>query len=104
MDLLLRGVRPPGAAPVDVLVRQGTIAAVGPGLRAPGVPVEEGGGALLLPGLVEAHAHLDKTLWGLPWYVNEVGPDLQDRIANERRFRAASGHDAGAQSLAHARD
>jgi hypothetical protein len=24
-------------------------------------------GHLALPGLVHAHAHLDKTLWGLPW-------------------------------------
>jgi cytosine deaminase len=63
----------------------------------------QGEGALLLPGLVESHTHLDKTLWGLPWYVNEVGPRLEDRIANERRWRAASGHDAGAQSLALAR-
>lgn len=102
--LLLREVRPPGAAAVDVLVRGGVIAAMGPGLVAdPAMTVEEGGGALLLPGLVESHTHLDKTLWGLPWYVNEVGPRLEDRIANERRFRAASGHDAGAQSLALAR-
>ena len=102
--LLLRNVRPLGAPAVDVLVRGGVIAAIGPGLGADSaVPVEEGGGALLLPGLVESHTHLDKTLWGLPWYVNEVGSRLQDRIANERRFRAASGHDAGAQSLALAR-
>ena len=98
MDLLLRNVRPLGGAAVDVLVRGGRIAAVGPRLDAvAGVREEEGAGALLLPGLVEAHAHLDKTNWGLPWYVNEVGPRLEDRIANERRWRAESGHDAGAR-------
>jgi cytosine deaminase len=103
-DLLLRDVRPLGGPAVDVLVRAGGIAAIGrdlPGV--PGVPQEQGGGALLLPGLVESHTHLDKTLWGLPWYVNAVGARLQDRIDNERRFRATSGHDAGAQSLALAR-
>jgi cytosine/creatinine deaminase len=99
MDLLLRNVRPLGEAPADVLVRRGRIDAIGPDLSAPDVPQEEGGGALLLPGLVEAHAHLDKTLWGLPWYVNEVGDRLQDKIANERRWRRESGHDAGRQSL-----
>lgn len=105
MDLLLRDVRPLGAATVDVLVRDGRIAAVGAGLAAPaGVAIEEGEGALLLPGLVESHAHLDKTLWGLPWYVNEVGPRLVDRIDNERRFRAGSGHDAGRQALVLARE
>ena len=54
------------------------------------MPVEEGGGALLLPGLVEGHAHLDKTTWGSSWYVNDVGSALTDRIDNERDWRAAS--------------
>lgn len=103
-DLLIRNVRPLGADGTDVLVRAGRIAAVGAGLDAPAhVPVEDGGGALLLPGLVEGHTHLDKTLWGLDWYRNEVGSRLIDRIDNERAFRQASGHDAGAQSLVLAR-
>ncbi len=98
--LLLRNVRPLGAAAVDLLVQEGRIAALGPALEAAaGCVVEEGGGALLLPGLVEGHTHLDKTLWGLDWYRNEVGPRLIDRIDNERAFRRASGHDAAAQSL-----
>lgn len=104
MNLLLRNVRVLGGEPVDVLVRDRCIAKIGAGLEpVPKIREEEGGGALLLPGLVEAHTHLDKTLWGLPWYVNEVGPQLTDRIENERRWRAASGHDAGAQALALAR-
>lgn len=90
-----------GGAACDVLVRDGQIQAVGTRLAAaPGTAVEDGQGALLLPGLVEAHTHVDKTLWGMPWYVNEVGPNLIDRIDNERRFRAETGHDAAAQSLA----
>lgn len=93
-------MRPLGAAAVDLLVQEGRIAALGPALEAAaGCVVEEGGGALLLPGLVEGHTHLDKTLWGLDWYRNEVGPRLIDRIDNERAFRRASGHDAAAQSL-----
>jgi len=103
-DLLIRNVRPLGADSVDVLVHAGRIAAVGANLDAPAqAQVEEGGGALLLPGLVEGHTHLDKTMWGLDWYRNEVGPRLIDKIDNEREFRHASGHDAGAQSLALAR-
>jgi cytosine/creatinine deaminase len=89
---------------VDVSIAAGRIAAIGPNLpREPGVTVEDGAGALLLPGFVEGHTHLDKTLWGMDWYRNEVGPKLTDRIENERRYRAESGHDAGAQSLALAR-
>jgi len=99
-DLLIRNVRPLGAAPVDVLVQGGRIAAVGAGLAAPAAgSVEEGGGALLLPGLVEGHTHLDKTMWGMAWYRNEVGTRLIDKIENERAFRQASGHDAAAQSM-----
>jgi cytosine/adenosine deaminase-related metal-dependent hydrolase len=51
-----------GGARVDLLVRDGRIAALGAGVAAPpGVESIDGGGALLLPGLVEAHTHLDKT-------------------------------------------
>lgn len=100
-DLLIRNVRPLGAQAVDILLRGGRISALGANLpAAAGCAVEEGEGALLLPGLVESHTHLDKTLWGMDWYRNEVGPLLTDKIDNERAFRAASGHDAGAQSTA----
>lgn len=102
--LLPRNVRPLGGAAVDVLARDGTVDAIGPGLAAPeGAVVEDGAGALLLPGLVEGHTHLDKTLWGLPWYRNDVGLELTDKIDNERRFRATTNHDAGAASLAMAK-
>ena len=98
--LLIRNVRPMGAIPVDVLVRDGRIAGIGTALSAPAdATIEEGGGALLLPGLVEGHTHLDKTLWGMDWYRNEVGTHLTDKIDNERAFRHASGHDAAVQSL-----
>ncbi len=103
-DLLLKNVRSPDGRRVDVAIRQGRIAALGenvglaPEWRA--LPVEEGGGALLLPGLVEGHAHLDKTTWGSSWYVNDVGSALTDRIDNERDWRAASGHDAHVHSQA----
>lgn len=100
-DLLLRNVRPMGEAACDVWIRQGRIAAMGPGLQVPtGTAEIDGQHALLLPGLVESHTHLDKTMWGMPWYRNEVGAQLTDRIDNERRWRAATGHDARAQSLA----
>ncbi|MEW9580378.1 amidohydrolase family protein [Paraburkholderia sp. DGU8] len=101
---LITNVRRIDGARVDVSVAGGLIAAIGPDLpREPGVAIEDGAGALLLPAFVEGHTHLDKTLWGMSWYCNEVGPKLTDRIENERRWRAQSGHDAGAQSLALAR-
>ena len=43
----------------DVLVRNGTIAAVGPSLSVPdGVTVIDGQGRYVLPGLIDAHSHI----------------------------------------------
>jgi cytosine/adenosine deaminase-related metal-dependent hydrolase len=103
-SLVITNVRLPDGQPVTVSIADGRIAALGPDLVAPpGAAVEDGGGALLLPGFVEGHTHIDKSNWGLPWYRNEVGATLLERINNERRWRKESGHDAGAQSLALAR-
>ena len=47
----------------------------------------DGQGGILLPGFVDAHMHLDKTFWGLPWRPHQAGPTVLDRIENERRLR-----------------
>jgi cytosine deaminase len=84
-SLLLRNIRPYAGETTDILVEAGRIARVGANLAAPaGVAVEDGRGEIVIPGLVEAHTHLDKSLLGLPWYTNEVGPKLLDKIDNER--------------------
>ncbi|CAN7428156.1 amidohydrolase family protein [Bosea sp. LjRoot9] len=84
-SLLLRNVRPYGNAATDILVVNGKISRIASAIAAPAdVPVEDGRGEIVIPGLVEAHTHLDKSLWGLPWYKNEVGPKLLDKIDNER--------------------
>ncbi|WP_175664304.1 amidohydrolase family protein [Burkholderia ambifaria] len=103
-NLLIRNVRTHADEALDILIEGERIARVGPSLDAPaGCAIEDGAHALALPGLVEGHTHLDKTHWGMPWYRNAVGPRLVDRIENERHYRATSGHDAGAASLALAR-
>jgi len=84
---LVEHVSPLGGPPVDVHVADGLISALIPSRR-------EGAPRLLLPGLVEGHCHLDKTLWGQPWWRNEVGPSLMDRINNEKATRRAIGMDA----------
>ena len=87
--LLLTGVRPLGGPARDLLVAGGRIAQVGEGLAAPeGAAVVDGQGQLALPGLVDAHAHLDKTLWGLPWRPHTAGEGLAALIDNEHRGRA----------------
>ena len=77
-DLLLRGATlPDGRRGKDVLVRGGRIEAVGPGLRADGVPVHDAAGWLASPPFVDAHFHMDATLsYGLP-RVNRSGTLLE---------------------------
>ncbi|MCW2888963.1 MAG: codA, partial [Streptosporangiaceae bacterium] len=74
-DLLLRGGRPAGT-PADVLIKDGRIAAIAPSIDAHGTEVEELAGRLILPAFVDAHCHLDKTLWGGPWVSNTSGTEL----------------------------
>ena len=97
--LTIRNVRPLGGAATDLHVRGGLIVAGAPD----GADIVDGGGALLLPGLVEGHTHLDKTTWGAAWNRNTIGPTRAERIAHERDWRDATGHDAAARSLALAR-
>jgi cytosine/adenosine deaminase-related metal-dependent hydrolase len=86
-DLLIRNIRPWGAPATDLLIRGGHIADIGPGLAADGIATEDGGGAIALPGLVEAHTHLDKSLWGMGWRPHQAGPRLIDKIETERRLK-----------------
>jgi len=103
-NLLISNVRLADGTPVEIAIAAGRIDAIGANLpRDANTVIKDGANALVLPGFVEGHTHLDKTNWGLPWYRNNVGPKLVDRIENERSWRASSGHDAGAQSLALAR-
>jgi len=55
---LIRGVRPAGDEPADLLLDGGLIAETGPGLSAAGAQVLDGSGLIALPGLVDLHAHL----------------------------------------------
>ncbi|MFI5715698.1 amidohydrolase [Nocardia sp. NPDC051750] len=94
-DLLLRNGRPwtPGrpVETADILIRGGRIESIGAGLSAPGIETVELDGALVLPGFVDTHCHLDKTLWGGPWVPNTGGRSLAGRIANGEGRRAELG-------------
>ena len=104
-ELLIRAVRPPGGETTDLLVRDGRIAAIGPGLTVttPDATVIDGGNRLLYSGFVDAHTHMDKTLLGLPWHRHEVGPGILDKIEHERRLRRDEGIDPYEQSSRQAR-
>jgi dihydroorotase len=55
---LICGASPLGGEPADVLVRDGKIAEIGRSLDASGTQRLEASGLILLPGLVDLHAHL----------------------------------------------
>ncbi|MGV9925792.1 amidohydrolase [Nocardia rhamnosiphila] len=94
-DLLLRNGRPwmPGRPldTADLLLRDGRIAQIGANLAAAGVETLDLAGALVLPGFVDTHCHLDKTLWSGPWVPNTGGRSLAGRIANGENRRAELG-------------
>ena len=96
-SLVIRNVRPMGGETTSVTIREGRIAGYGQEVE-DGAEALDGGGAILIPGLVEAHTHMDKTLLGMGWYRNEVGPRLIDKIENERMQRRVLGIDPARQS------
>jgi cytosine deaminase len=101
-EFVLINVRPNGEAAKDIVVRDGRFAEIfAHGARAfEAMRVVDGEGLLMLPGLVDAHTHLDKTLMGMPWYRNDVGLELIDLIENERRMKRELGIDPERQSAA----
>lgn len=99
-DLLIRHARVLGTPARDLAIRNGRFTTAP---LPPGTPELDAAGRLALPGLIEAHTHLDKTLWGTGWYRNEVGPTLVDKIENERAYRRHPGIDPRRQSERQAR-
>ncbi|MEV4471184.1 amidohydrolase [Nonomuraea salmonea] len=95
--VLLRGglvwrPRQPALEPADLLVRDGRIAQVAPRVDAPPqARVVDVTGQVVLPGLVEAHCHLDKTLYGGPWVPHSADDTLAGRIGNDLGRRAELG-------------
>tara|TARA_R100000935_G_C2841555_1_gene171384 strand:- start:5401 stop:6549 length:1149 start_codon:yes stop_codon:yes gene_type:complete len=87
-----------GAPATDLHIVEGRFSTT----AAEGAEVIDCGGRILIPGLIEAHTHLDKSLLGLPWYRNEVGPRLIDKINNEREVKVSLGLDPRIQSERHA--
>jgi dihydroorotase len=55
---VVRGARPLGGDATDLLLRDGRIVEIGPGLDAAGATVVDADGLVALPGLVDLHTHL----------------------------------------------
>ena len=101
-NLHLKNVRPLGGATSDMLVRDGVIVEIGAVAEQSGVAVEDGGNAIVWPGLIDAHTHLDKTTWGMGWHENNREAVLRSRIDFERENRIEIGLDPHRQSMRHA--
>lgn len=107
MQTVLRNVRPWGREASDLRIADGVIVAVerhDPAVEAvsgdPGTRFIEGDGLLALPGLVNAHAHLDKSWWGKPWVSYGGEATTQGRIEHERAHRGELGIPSGESTLA----
>ncbi len=81
MSIILKNVRPWGGSATDLAVSDGRLVAQ----PAADAQVIDGGGAIALPGLVDAHGHVDKTLLGMGWRPFTAAAGVQAMIANERR-------------------
>ena len=85
---LLVNVRLCDGRDADIRMAEGIVEAIGSGLDTTGAEVADGGGLLALPGMIDGHVHLDKTLTGLPWMPYPAGPSRASRIVTERGLRA----------------
>lgn len=90
--LTIHNVRPWNRAPADILIEGRHITSVtSPGDLPSSGAVLDGCGAIALPGLANAHAHVDKTWWGREWVAAGERGDVSQRIAYERAVRGGLG-------------
>jgi cytosine deaminase len=86
LDLALDDATLPDGGVASIGIRAGRIAAIGPSLPEARERIALGG-SLVLPGLVDAHVHLDKTLVGDAWRPHRPGAtgtfDVMERVAIE---------------------
>lgn len=88
----LRNARLADGRLVDVALDGAVIAGVTPAAVGDAPDAAAGAldlaGALLLPALVNGHAHLDKTFVGAPWQPHRAGDTVPARVAAERAIRS----------------
>ena len=101
----LRGGRSRAGELIDIAIEEGRIAAILPAApSSPALP-QDGAldGRLVLPLLVNGHAHLDKTFLGASWQPHRSGATVRDRIDMEKHLRAELAETAAmrAELLAH---
>jgi cytosine deaminase len=94
-DCIFDGARLPDRSLASIAVREGRIAAIAADPVALGGAAarEDLGGALVIPGLVDGHIHLDKGFIGDRWKPHRpctAGFDVRERVAFEKELLAAA--------------
>jgi cytosine deaminase len=97
MTLVLRNGRTADGGPIALTIRDGIISDLAPPPDAAGIDLA---GRLVLPGLIDAHVHLDKTLLGLGWMPHVDGADVAARVDAEKQLRRRSGWNVAEQGEA----
>ena len=78
--------------PLNLAVREGRFAAIGPECPAiDGAEVVDLAGHLVLPGFVDGHIHLDKSFVGDRWRPHRHVTSLRERLAIEKQELASAG-------------
>jgi hypothetical protein len=88
VDAFLTNCRLADGRLVDIGIAGEKIVTVGEGAAAAlnSTSALDIGGDLVLPGLVDGHMHLDKTLTGLPWMGHAAGPTRMSRIETDKKI------------------
>jgi cytosine deaminase len=91
-DLIIRDAAlPDGRGTIDIVIADGLIQAIGPGIEAAAHEEVDAGGRLVSPPFVDCHFHMDATLsLGLP-RLNESG--IASRGIASGRAQAALDHE-----------
>jgi cytosine/adenosine deaminase-related metal-dependent hydrolase len=83
-DLVLRNALLADGRRADIGVKDGLIAAIGGAVS--GADSINLAGDLLLPGFVDGHMHLDKTVLGENWLPHQAQPNRMSRIETDRKI------------------
>jgi cytosine/creatinine deaminase len=94
-DTLFRGARLADGSLAAIVVKDGKIQAIGPDADAgtSARSVVDLGGALVVPGFVEGHIHLDTSFYGDVWKPHKpctAGFDVHERVEFQRKNMAAA--------------
>lgn len=94
--VLTLGARTPNYTEADVLVDDGVIVEVGPGLRARDAEHIDASSAIVMPGFVDSHRHVWKSLFR---NLAETGPNPGERVSSDRYGPHYSAEDVYAATL-----